>query len=195
MGACSYSLASVESATVTYINDGDAVLTEISPQSYCASIASYESMISALVSYVEAHASNPGQYWGGIMLDEEDGFGFSVSSLVTLNQYVSTKMGSTPGISWWYSEWFSGSGVWSQANYNSIVHTYGSYAAPQIATTYMVQLANGCCQPNLVTWSTGYPYPFNSESYADSKINGQPYDHDFYGCSCHVYWDNQFTPA
>jgi hypothetical protein len=195
MGACAYSLSSIESTTVTYINDQQGVLTEISPQSYCASLSSYESMISSLISYVVAHASMSGTYWGGVMLDEENAWGFSVAQLEALNTSVRNAMINTPGISYYYTEVFSGTGNWSQSSYNGIVTS--SIPAPQISTNYMVQLANGLAtNGNLVTWSTGYPSPFNTESYSDAKINGTPYSIDFYGCNCgSIYFDNRFTPA
>src|SRR4051794_33735140 len=39
MGACAYSLSSLETTTVNYINSGNAVISEISPQSGCGSLS------------------------------------------------------------------------------------------------------------------------------------------------------------
>lgn len=192
-GSCSYSLSSIESMTVTYLNDDHPVLTELSPQSYCASLSSYESMVSSIESYVESHASNAGQFWGGIMLDEETGFGFSVSQLITLNQYTQGVMNTTPGSSFWFAQVFSGQGDWSQTDYDNIL--VNGYPAPQPATSYMVSLINGAHTLNLVSWSATYPYPYNSESYDDGAIAGPPFNHDFYNSCCSQYWDNMFQPV
>lgn len=181
--SCSYSLSSLEQSTVNFLNTPQNTITELSPQSYCASISQYESMISSLINYVNSHASNAGNRWGGIMLDEEagsasdcsaSGFGFTASQIQTLNNYVYNAVLSTPGIEWFYTEDFTPQGCWGQSTYDNIVAN--SYLAPQIPNSNMVSLANGsatCCQ--MVTWSSGYPYPYNSESASVNPINGSPF--------------------
>jgi hypothetical protein len=190
---CATALPYIESRTVTYINRAVPTITEISPQPGCGSISQYESLFTNLTNYVESNASNPGRFWGGIMLDEESSSGwFTASQDVTLNNALRNTMLGTPGHTWWYTENFSGTNTWSEATWNNI--TNDSWSAPQIYTSYMKTLVNNAQDNNqiMVTWDTGMPAPYNTESYSDGAIGGQPFNVSF-GFATTYYWDNQFT--
>jgi hypothetical protein len=179
MGACSYSVSSVESATVTLLHDGHNTITEISPQNYCVTtISGYATDISDITSYVENHASNARTQWGGIMLDEETGYGFSASQLETLNSDVKSTMQSTPGISWYFTE--NAPGEWSVATYHAL--GVSSYLAPQIYNTNDANTANSSCDTyggndctNAVTIDNNLAAPWNSISYVTGLIEGTPF--------------------
>src|SRR5262249_52873879 len=71
IGGCAYSESSIEQQTVSWLNQGHWVVTEITPQSACGTIAAYEALLLRIRNYVEAKATSPGDHWGGFMLDEE----------------------------------------------------------------------------------------------------------------------------
>ena len=196
-GSCSYSQSAIQQMTAKYVNDKLPVMTELSPQSSCNSISNYESEIKAIKSYVVNNASSTyQQYWAGFMLDEETGFGFSASQLESLNSYVTNLMLGVSGVPWFFTEVFSGQGDWSQSTYNSIVS--GSVPAPQIATSYMVNLTNGDTNAaaNLVTWSTSYASPYNTLVGATGAINGLPWDENYKNpTGPDQYWANHFCPG
>lgn len=175
-GGGTYSVSSVESATVSYLNSNKKTFTEVTPQSACGSISALETAIATIESYVYAHASNPGTYFGGFMLDEEPGYGFSASSLESLNSYVENAMVNTPGVSWVAQE--DQPNGWVLATYNTILDT--SWPAPQAYTSSMVSAINSECSTygnctNLVTVnSTGSP-PWNSPSSVTGMVNGTPW--------------------
>jgi hypothetical protein len=178
-GACAYSFSSIEKATLRYVRAKKPVWTELSPQSHCASLASYKSMIRSLDHYVESRApSDAKTYWAGVMLDEEPNFGFSVSSLISLNKYAIAHTGKLPGVTFVSTEDATWSGAWSQRQYDNIVH--GTLAAPQVYNSYMVRITNNSHQgENLVTVNPAMPHPFNSASYVTGKIKGFPYSEPF----------------
>ena len=122
-GHCSngdtYSEAEVKSWTVHWINSGERTFTEISPQSTCANIGNYETLVSQIESYVETYGSNPGKYWGGFMLDEEAGYGFDATPLEALNSYTENLMLGTSGVSWYTQEDQPNS--WTEGKYNNIL--------------------------------------------------------------------------
>lgn len=189
-GACYYSASSVETSTVYWLDNYWPTWTEISPQAGCKTVAGYESEVDAIVYDVE-HSGAPsiGSNWLGIMVDEESAYGFTPSQLETLNEYIASSLSSTPGITWWATENFSGAGDWSQAEFDSI--TYNSAPADQISTSYMVSLTNGLGAGGvLVTWWSGSSYPYDLESYDDGAISGVPWVH--YIGSDAFYFDNQF---
>lgn len=190
-GTCAHRLAGLKSSTVQFINAGRATISEISPQGYCGTLSQYQSAVTELINYVEANAPAASRLWGGIMLDEEPDWAFTVTQLQTLNTYVSNAMSNTPGISWWYTENATWAGGWSQSQYNSIVG--GSIAAPQIYNSYMVAIANTSGKVfQLVTSNANAQYPFNSAAYADGQINGAPYYQQF-GTSYNFQWDNRWV--
>ncbi len=98
------------------INAHKPTVTEISPQAPCdATIQDWKNLILVLVTRVETDTgAGAGAWWGGVMLDEESGaeFGFSPAQLEDLNSGVQSLMLMQPGISWYYTETFSGSGTW-----------------------------------------------------------------------------------
>jgi hypothetical protein len=203
IGPCNYdpyTLADVETKTVTFINMPNNTITEISPQSGCGTISQYETLISSLVSYVNSHATNPGYRWGGIMLDEEagsasdcgaQGWGFTAGQLQTLNNWLANYMVYTPGGEWYYTEDSVPQGCWNQSTFNNVVGY--SLAAEQSVSGYMVQLINGYVSTNagtvMVTWSYVYPCPYCSEHGSVDPINGAPYGN--WGFN----WANQFQGA
>ncbi len=191
MGNCSYSLSSAETATVKYINNSKPVITEISPQSGCASLSSYESMITSLVNYVNAHASLASTYWGGVMLDEEPNYGFSVANLESLNNFaVNEVTGHVGGLAYLFLEDATWSGAWTQSQWNAIVNI--GEPTPQVYNSYMAGIAsNDPLGVNLVTWSPTAQSPFNSESYAVGQVKGGPYFNTF-GTSHSWYWVNKW---
>jgi hypothetical protein len=189
-----YSQSQIESSAVSWMNAAYNVVIEISPQSVCGTIAQYESEFSAITTYVEAHASNPGQYWGGFMLDEEPSW-YSYSNYKTLNNYTISLMGTTPGMSWWFTEnepinW---GGL---ANYNSLVN--GSWPAPQAYNDNFVSTINaecstyGVCENLATVWSTT-SYPWDDYLQVLPKVNGTPW-HTAYWAAAY-YWFNEFRGA
>jgi hypothetical protein len=188
-GNCSFSLSSVLQATVRSINQGKATITEFSPQPQCSTIAGYQAKSMATVNYVKAHAPNYRRFWAGIMLDEEDGFGFGVNSLIGLNKNVVGQMNALHSTAVLFTQDFSGTNVWSQRDYNNVIA--GSVAAPQVATNYMRRLVAGSgARANLVTWSKTYPAPYNSLQASAGAVAGLPYFGNFYGTP--GYWSDEF---
>jgi hypothetical protein len=191
MGACSYSLSSAESETVKYINNSKPVITEISPQSGCDSLSAYESLITSLTNYVSAHASKASTWWGGVMLDEEPNFGFTVSNLESLNNFTENEVtGTIGGLAYLFTEDATWSGAWDQAQWNAIVNI--GEPTPQVYNSYMVGIANN--DPlgyNLVTYNPSAGSPFNSESYTVGQVHGGPYFNTF-GSSSSWYWVNKW---
>lgn len=166
-------------------------MTEISPQSQSISPSScfynlttqdWKNVILQLVTNVENSApADAGTWWGGIMLNEEDGFWTSTPSAAAyqdLNSSVRTLMATTPGISWFYTETFSGASVWSQNDFGLVTGT--SHAAPDIATDYMVLLTNVWHASSqaavLVTWSLNSDYHLDPHGLYGSefRIDGAP---------------------
>ena len=191
---CAYSQSSIQTSTVSFLNNGRKTVTEISPQSGCGSVASYESLLNGIKNYVEAHANNPGTLWAGFMLDEEPGFGFSASQLETLNNYAENIMVSTPGLSWYFQE--DQPNGWVLSTYNNILGL--SWPAPQVYTGSMNSAVNSECSTygnceNLVTFWSGAPSPYNSLSYTLSHVNGSPWSASNYWGSGN--WYNVFLPA
>lgn len=172
----------VKFVTVAAINAGRKVVTQISPQSGCSDdLDDWKDMLDELVSFVVDNAPSSGTYWGGVMLDEEDDFwtsSDSVAAYVELNEFTSDLLAGTPGVSWYFTETFTGEDVWDQSDFNQI--TGDSYPAPQIATDYMVEMTNGLptilYSQILVTWSLieDYGVDFRSLYRASSRIGRAP---------------------
>jgi hypothetical protein len=193
MGNCDYSVSSVEDATVTELNAGRNTVTEISPQSACASISTYKTYFSDIEAYVEDHASNASGKWGGIMLDEETGWGFTAANYETLNSDVASVMGNTPGLSWYYTE--NAPEQWSVSTYNALVGD--SYAAPQIYNTDDVDNANAACSDdddciNMVTIDDEFAAPWDEVSYVTGLIDGTPYQP---GWDDNAFFSNIWVPV
>jgi hypothetical protein len=189
---CPYSESSIETQTVNWINAGHWVSTEISPQSACGTIAAYESLLTRIKNYVEANAKSPGNHWAGFMLDEESGWGFSVSQLTTLNQYVENMMVNTPGMSWYFTEDFpnGSNGDWTLAQWNTMLGS--SWPAPQVYNSYMITFTNNECSvysncTNDVTVNSQGASPWNSPSWVTSQIHGAPWSNGYWNASLNWY--------
>ncbi|NMP24963.1 MAG: hypothetical protein BK997_05520 [Candidatus Micrarchaeum sp. ARMAN-1] len=191
VGGCAYSLSSTEQSTVYWINHGYQTVTEVTPYAGCGSLSAYETAINSLISYVEANASNPGRYWGGIMLDEEGGYGFTPTQLESLNSDVNNHMASTSGMSWYFEEDQPNS--WYASTYNQILGS--SWPAPQVYTSSMADAVNTACTDyqdctNLVTVNSGGTSPWNSPSYVTGLIKGTPWNNSEWGAN--GYWYNLY---
>jgi len=190
LGGCSYSVSSIVSTTNYFLNAGVHTVTEITPQSSCDSnIADWENVVNQIVTQVENNSNAPSQ-WAGVMLDEEDGFwtaSSSVQAFTTLNQYTYNQVVNTPGITYFFGEVFSSQGAWSQSDFNQIMADPDG--APQIASSYMVNLTNNWPRVDgtAVTYGPSYPSGYQTLSQTTSQINGAPY----YQWS--VYWANCFS--
>lgn len=174
-----YTPANIESKTAYWVNNAKQTITEITPETVCSgSLTYYKNTISAIVNYVEAHASaNVGTYWGGIMLDEEPGYGLSASSLESLNSYVDSLMSGTPGISWYYTE--DQPNGWGLSTYNAILAS--SYPAPQVYTSSMLGAVNSECSTyskclNLVTIDSAFTTSWGNPSWVLPQVNGTPWE-------------------
>ncbi len=204
---CAYSQSSIESMTIYDVNTRlQATITEISPQSYCGSVSQYESLVNNITNYVETYASaHVGNLWGGFILDEEPGFGFSYSQLMTLNTYVSNRLINTPGVTWWYENQGNCSGCWTQTQYDNLTLSNATpgIAAPQVynnfmrdqATTsgfnyQMINCWSGAPYPYDVGCTVGF-YPYTNGSYAAASIYGTPWDQRF-GTNIAFLWENKF---
>lgn len=155
--------------------------------------AAYENLLKGIRNHIERYGRNPASHWLGFMLDEESGFGFSVSDLETLNRYVTLLMLPEPGYSWWFSENFpnGSNGDWTVSQYGAIAGP--SWAAPQVYNSYMVSFINRYCHGYLVAYNTvcindvtAYPngpygYPYNNGPADASRITGAPYRYGFVG--------------
>jgi len=175
LGTCLYTVAETEAATVASLNNSYRTVTEISPQSYCvgSGIAGYEGKIHKIYNYVESHTSHAPAYWGGFMLDEEPGFGFSAAQLEALNRYVASLMNPSPGVSWYFTE--NQPNGWYLATYNAIVE--GSWLAPQVYSSSMAGAVNGECGTygkcmNDVTFDSVGLYPWYSSGYVTGLVTG-----------------------
>lgn len=175
LGSCLYTVGQTETATVASLNRSYFTVTEISPQSYCvgSGIAGYRAKIHSIYNYVEAHSSHAPAYWGGFMLDEEPGFGFSAAQLEALNSYVASLMNPSPGVSWYFTE--NQPNGWYLATYNSIVE--GSWLAPQVYSSSMASAVNaecgtyGKCMNDVTVDGVGF-YPWDSTGYVTGQVVG-----------------------
>lgn len=122
---------------------------------------------------VEAHTTDAAQKWLGVMLDEESAWG-TPGGFYNIDLGVDSIMDGTPGVSWWFNEEFAGCGDWSQSQYDQVLGA--SYDASQISSSCMVNYVNrDGAGDTLVTWSTAYPYPYNSQPASVDAINNSPY--------------------
>jgi hypothetical protein len=194
MGTCLYSETQIKTATVASLSRSYFTITEISPQSYCASLPSYEAAIRNIYIYVESHASRAPAYWAGFMLDEEPGFGFSAGQLEALNSYVATVMNPSPGVSWYFTE--NQPNGWYLATYNSIVE--GSWLAPQVYSSSMASAVNAECRTygkcmNDVTVDGVGSYPWYAAGYVTGLITGPAWRVAAWGSTRR--WCNLWVPV
>ncbi len=122
------------------------------------------------------------------MLNEESAWG-TPAFFADINNSLAYLMSSIRpnGMSWYYTETFSGQGVsgqgdWSQADFDGV--TGLSVAAPELATTYMAQLITtrqaSTHENVLVTWSLNRDYLGSSRIGVglyeqQSAVSGAPY--------------------
>ncbi len=148
-----FTVSSVEQQAVAWINSYTPTIIEVTPQEYCASLSAYESAIDTITAYVKSHAASllPG-LWGGFMLDEEPGYGFSVSQLESLNTHVAGQMSGVPGMAWFFTEdqptgWSSNTAT-NLADYDGILGV--SFPAPQVYNSNFLAVVNNECSTNSV---------------------------------------------
>ncbi len=195
------SVPQIQQATKYWLEAGWDVWTEISVHAACGgTFQQHQFILYAIIHYVKDNV-DPALLgnWLGIMIDEESAWGFNQVALFALNQWLENELSVTlPPPSWWSAEVFAGQGDWTQEQYNYIVG--GSYPAPEIATNYMVQLANSYQatygNTTLVTWSSGplgYPPPYNTQAASVNAVNGPPFNitHGKFT----YYYSNQFCPG
>jgi len=189
LGGRSYDWNVVAFYTNLFLSEHRPTITEISPQgpANCggATTQDYKNVLLEIVSNVESvSGAEAAQWWGGVMLDEEPvgDFGWSsptqaTTAYVDLNESVKNLMSTEPGISWFYTETFTQTGGWSQADFDAV--TGVSYPAPQIATDLMVQVTNAFVDQSprtvLATWSLDTGYPIRGLTRSATRIKGQPY--------------------
>lgn len=190
-----YTPSNIESKTVYWVNSYKPTITEITPETYCGgSLSYYETTISQIENFVESHASaNVGTYWGGIMLDEEPGYGLSVADLEALNSYVYGLMINTPGLSFYYTE--NQPNGWVTSQYNAIIGN--SYPAPQAYTSSMVAAINSECSTygkclNQVTINSQYTTSWGNPSWVLPQVNGNPWSVSYSAWGSGAGWWNEW---
>ena len=130
MGTCGGpTVTTLKTSSASWVNEDYQTISEITPDSFCGSLAYYEGILSNIASYMESNTSDPGRYWGGFMLDLEPGFGFSAANLTTLASDATSLMSGEPGMSFWFDE--DQPNAFTATQYNSLVSA-GGYAAPQV---------------------------------------------------------------
>ncbi len=188
-----YTQINIQNSTTYWMTHGDQVVTNLSPQSACGSISQYETEIHGIEQDVESKGADPGRYWGGFMLDEEPGFGFSIAQLESLNSYVRSLMSGTPGLSWYFTE--NQPNGWYAATYHGIVT--GSWLAPQVYTTSMAAAVNTGCSlysmcENDVTVSANTGPTWGDYVKTTGRITGTPWYNSVWGSG---YWCNEYVYA
>ncbi len=188
-------LSQLENISNQLLGNGKATISEITINAECGSDPNfYASEVRQLVNYIESRQGDAAQRWLGVMLDEESGYGISVSTLVNLNGQVKSIMSGTAGISWYFTEGDEGQGDWGLNAYKAVVGN-GAYPAPQIPNSYMVSEANNSgFNPQLVTWSTVYPSPYNNQAASVNAVRAAPYQFCGYSTGC-SYYSNRFIPS
>jgi hypothetical protein len=199
-GGCPYGWGSALVSTVNLLNAGARTVTEFTPVSACApggSIQQYEALAASFAYLVFQDSSNASSGWGGIMWDEEPGYGFGTSDLEALNTYTAGVMDGYPGPCWLFSE--DQPNGWYESTYNAIINAGNSYPAPQVYSDSMAAAVNGSSPTlgeNMVTTWTGAPGPYggvNGAAYALSQINGSAWSGvGLYGYN---YWYNIYRNA
>jgi hypothetical protein len=191
---CDFTVSQIEQSTAYWVAYGPTI-TELTVYGPCeGSVSYYENAMETIESYVESTDGSgvADRYWGGFMLDEEGGYGFSASQLETINNYAAGLMVSTGGISWYFTEDTPNS--WALSSYTSIIG--GSYPAPQTGSASMISDINSECSEygnctNMLTVDTCLSGSYGSESYVESHVNGSPWGDEGYWGSYN--WWNEFT--
>ena len=190
-GACAFTLASIKAATVHYIRKDKPTWTELSPQSGCATLAGYKSMIHSIITYVEARVkAKAATWWAGFMLDEEPNFGFSAAQVISLNTYALSQANKLPGRTTVFTEDATWVGGWTQSQYKRIIGS--TVDASQIYNSHMVTVVNNLGKSTtMVTWTRTMPPPFSTRAGASGKIKGKPYSNSF-GTGKTRRWSNRW---
>lgn len=192
LGSCD-SISALKSRIVADLAGQLPVIAEISPQSGCDTIAHFKNDVASIDTYVRNNVSATirRNYWWGFMLDEETNFGYTPSALENLNGYVQTYLAPLDGSAWLYTELFTATGGWTEGQYNALVDQ--SFATPQVPNSNMVTVVNSSAYSvNIVTWSTGYPAPYNTKAASVGAINGSPrFLGPAHDGNSH-YWSNRF---
>lgn len=210
IGSCSvtpYTQSQVETAADNWINAKEQVVVEISPQGGCDgySVQGYVSAIANVVQSIEnaVGASAYGRYFGGMMLDEEPNYGFTIPQLESLNEQASSVTKLFPETANW-----SGSG-WSLSDWEAItagtpLAPAGSYVfvpSPQVYNSTMASYTNSMVAAGyaeagvLVTCTldaTATESGWNSCTYAPGQISGGPWSDTNWGGG---YWYNKWQPV
>ena len=190
---------SLEDKTVSEIDRGIQVITEITVVGCGASVNSYAVLLSQINNYVMTHASNAQVKWGGFMMDEEPGYGFSVTQCETLNHYLNSLMGGDGGQPWYFVEagvnGWAGTEAQTVADYNTFLSN--GYPAPQAYSSSDISIINNECSEygnctNLVTVDSTEGGDFGNPQWVTSQIGGSPwYDNGSWGS---LPWVNIFQP-
>ena len=152
------------------------------PGSTSNKINKLESILSSIFTHVTKYAPDWQTYWLGFMMDEEASYGFSPSSLETINHYLNGLMlgASITSNAFYFTEDFPNGtpADWTLAEYNSILSL--SFPAPQVYNSYMVSFVNAACSKykdcvNDVTINSHLSGTFGSPSAVTKMIHGQPY--------------------
>ena len=196
-----YTPANIESKTVYWLNQGRDVITEITPDSACGSLSYYEGLVSTIASYVEAHASNAGNLWAGIMLDEERTFwsgtyAQQLSAFEALNNATANVMVTTPGLSWYFTE--NQPNDFYPADTNAL---YGSgWIAPQVyqqtflnATNYLCTNYNKCT--NMVTINSTLSTSWANYAWVTPQVNGYSWSVSYSAWHSGAGWWNEWRPV
>ncbi|HET8666228.1 MAG TPA: hypothetical protein VFM08_18070 [Nocardioides sp.] len=180
-----------------YIQHSEPVWLEITPQSGCNAISNYEDEIRIMLNTIDSDTGNTaeGTWFAGVMLDEEDGYGFSVSQLNTLNNAVEGYVGSAPGGTWWSLEGFVASGGnpngcdWTNAQYDTVIGS--GYQAQQVEHQCNINLLNHRSSVEAaVTWNAGYS-PGDTQAHASNPVDAPPYVD--WGLAYN--WSNHWVPT
>jgi hypothetical protein len=193
MDGCDSRRLPAQADIIYYIAHHEPVWLEVSPQSACASVATFTSEIQGMLNAINSGTADAdeGLWFAGVMLDEEDGFGFTVSQLVSLNTAVQNAVATHPGHTFWSLQGFVANGGnangcdWTNAQYDSVL--LAGYQAQQIEHQCNINLVNHAApRQALVTWSSGYT-PGNTRANASNPVTAPPY-HDngkSYNWACH----------
>jgi hypothetical protein len=201
LGSCydgtTYDIASVVAGVNRFLSEHYFVYYEVSPQAYCTTAANYQSATNTVMNdiFADNSAANLNSYFEGVLMDEEERYGYAPATLENLNQHIVSNYQADENSKGVYSvnfmtEAFAGGIVsnnntvcvqpdWSQNQYDAVVIA-GVSGAPEISTPCMAQLANGSYNDhavyfNMVTFELANPSPYNSLTYAEGKTTGTPW--------------------
>ena len=130
--------------------------------------------------------------WGGFMLDEEPGYGFSASQLESLNSYVSSVMSGVSSMAWYCLE--GQPNGWDAGTYSSILG--GNWPALQAYSSSMVSAINTEANSyvhsvNMLTIENSAAYPWDDYAWVANQVTGTNWSNCDWGCS--IYFDNQYV--